>query len=76
MVYSEEVAKLHAQYIRIFFLFNFLIFLITIAVFLVAISIIHCLLCVLQQVLEDPCVNLCRNLKEKDVSVMADYNII
>lgn len=71
VVYSEEAAKLHAQHIRIFFLLYFIIFLIAIAVFLIATSIIHCLSCVLQQVLEDPCVNLCRKLKEKGVSVMA-----
>lgn len=61
---SEEVAKLHAWPISIFLLLHFLIF-------LIAISIILCLSLVLQKVLESPCVNLCRNMKEKDVSVMA-----
>lgn len=70
MVYSEEAAELHAQPICIFLSLNCLIF-------LTDTSIIHCLSLVLQKVLKGPCVNLCGNMNEKDVSVMASlqFNI-
>lgn len=64
VMFSEEVAKLHAWPISIFLLLHFLIF-------LIAIGIIRCLSLVMQKVLESPFVNLCRNMKEKDVSEMA-----